>query len=87
MTQDERWQEKYQTYLSYLRTNKRRPSKYRPEDRDLVNWLKHNRKLRNKGLLPDKRKGDLEALLAEAFKYQRVNQHAYLHKSVKVEDE
>lgn len=79
MTQDERWLKQYKAYIGFLHKNKRRPSKYNPNDKDLVNWLKYNRKRMNKGLLPEKRKADFEKLLAEASKYQRVNQHAYIN--------
>lgn len=65
-------------YMGYLKRNHRRPSKYKPRDMKLVNWLKHNRKLKNKGLLQDKRKEKFERLLDEAAKYQRRNQHQYI---------
>lgn len=45
----------------------------------LVNWLKYNRKLRNKSKLSDDRLKKLEELLEEAEAYRRVNQHQYLH--------
>ena len=31
----------WQQYMDFLHENKRRPSKYKPEERDLVNWAKH----------------------------------------------
>ena len=45
----------------------------------LVNWLKYNRKMRNKGLLGESRLKRLNELLKEAESYRRVNQHQYLH--------
>lgn len=47
MTHDERWMSMWQSYMDFMKENGRRPSKYKPEERTLVNWLKHNRKLVN----------------------------------------
>lgn len=77
MTQDERWAMMWDAYMDFLHSLHKRPSKYEPTERDLVNWLKHNRKLNNKGALRPDRKVKLDELLAEAAKYQRVNQHQY----------
>jgi hypothetical protein len=79
MEHDRRWLYMWKKYMDFLFCNKRRPSKYIPEDKPLVNWLKYNRKLLNKGELPDYRKAKLDELLAEAKKFQRVNQHSYLN--------
>ena len=79
MTQDQRWTMMWQKYMDFLHNNKRRPSKYQPEERDLVNWAKHNRKLVNKGVLKADRKTRFDQLVAEAEKYQRVNQHQYVN--------
>lgn len=65
----------WQSYMDFLSVNQRRPSKYKGEERGLVNWLKHVRKLRNQGLLPEERQEGLARLLSEAARYQRINQH------------
>lgn len=78
MTQDERWLNMWQTYMDYLHTDKHTPSKYRPEERNLVNWAKHNRKLRNRGKLQESRLEKFGQLCEEAKKYQRINQYAYV---------
>lgn len=79
MTQDERWLHMWQQYMDFLHENKRRPSKYKPEERDLVNWAKHNRKLINQGKFQPSRMDKFDELKREAEKYQRVNQHQYVH--------
>lgn len=76
---DEHWLEMWQAYRDYMSANKRRPSKYHPEDMRLVNWLKYNRKVRNKGKLSEERLKKLNELLKEAESFRRVNQHQYLH--------
>lgn len=81
MMKDEHWLETWEAYMAYLKKNKHRPSKYHPEDRKLVNWLKYNRKVRNKGLLSDSRMKKLEELLKVAEQFRRVNQHQYLHQA------
>ena len=80
MTQNERWLSMFNTYMDFIRTNKRCPSKYKPEERNLVNWAKYNRKMRNKGLLDEARLQKLSELTALSAQYRRVNQHAYLNK-------
>ncbi len=80
MKSDEMWLLKWQEYMSFLETNKRRPSKYHVENRRLVNWLKYNRKMFRDNKLDEVRKGKLNVLLAEANKYRRVNQHGYYNK-------
>lgn len=65
----------WQSYMDFLTVNHRRPSKYKGEERGLVNWLKHVRKLRNQGRLPEERQEALARLLSEAARYQRINQH------------
>ena len=46
MTQDDLWQAKYQEVISFMKTNKRNPSKHDDEERGrYLNWLKHNRKV------------------------------------------
>jgi hypothetical protein len=79
MTHEQRWMMMWQMYMDFLHDNKRRPSKYYPEERDLVNWAKHNRKLVNKGELKECRRSRFDELVAEAEKYQRVNQHQYVN--------
>lgn len=49
MTQEEHWQTMFDAYMKFMKDNKRCPSKYKAEERKLVNWLKYNRKMRNKG--------------------------------------
>lgn len=84
---DEKWDAKWQKYMDYMAQNKRRPSKYRGEDKPLVNWLKHNRKLQNKGLFPERRKEKFEKLLATAESYRRVNQYNYASNESDSQDE
>ena len=49
--QEERWNIKYEEVKSFIETNKRNPSKHRIEEHDMLNWLKANRKVMNKGKL------------------------------------
>ena len=45
MTQDERWNIRYQEVKRFIETNKRNPSKYNPEERLMVHFLKRGRKM------------------------------------------
>lgn len=75
MTQDERWMKNYQEVMDFIKTNKRNPSKYVPEEKAMVNWQKQQRKLMNAGLLKQERVGVFEKLQELSEKYKRVNQY------------
>ena len=42
MTQDERWQERYEEVVGFIKANHRNPSKHRIEEHDMLNWEKAN---------------------------------------------
>ena len=74
MTHDERWISMWQSYMNFMADHGRRPSKYKPEERNLVNWLKYNRKEVNQGTFPESRKKMFDELLQMAERLHRVNQ-------------
>lgn len=74
MTQDERWNIKYQEVKSFIETNKRNPSKHRVEEHDYLNWLKANRKKMNAGKMKAERLEIFKDLLELSEKYKRINQ-------------
>ena len=47
MTQDEKWNQRYQEVANFIETNHRNPSRHRIEEHDFLNWLKANRKALN----------------------------------------
>lgn len=47
MTQDERWQIRYNEVKTFIETNHRNPSKYYDEEKLMVHFLKRGRKLMN----------------------------------------
>ena len=53
----------------------RNPSKYVAEERDLVNWMKQQRKLVNAGELAEPRLGLFLKLQELSYRYKRVNQY------------
>ena len=55
MTQDERWQKRYEEVKNFIETNKCNPSKHRIEEHDMLNWVKQQRKLLNAGRLKAER--------------------------------
>lgn len=75
MTQGERWKKNYDEMVRFVESNKRRPSKYVPEERNSWNWLRHNQKLLSQGLLKPERVELFEKLLALCERYKRVNQY------------
>ena len=75
MTQDERWQAKYNEVMEFIKTNKRNPSKYRIEEHNMLNWLKASRKLINAGKMRPERVKKFEELQELMEEYKRVNQY------------
>ncbi len=75
MTQDERWNVRYQEVKAFIETNKRNPSKYRLEEHDMLNWLKATRKKLNAGELNPERVATFNKLLTLMEQYKRKNQY------------
>lgn len=76
MTQDETWILKYNEVIVFIEKNKRNPSKYDAEERGkYLNWLRHNRKLYNAGLLKEERMEKFKKLLNLSEQYRRKNQY------------
>ena len=74
MTQDEKWMLKYNEVVVFIETNHRNPSRHRLEEHDMLNWVKQQRKMKNKGELKAERAEMLERLLSLCEEYKRVNQ-------------
>lgn len=47
MTQDEKWQSRYKEVVDNIETNHCNPSKHFVENRNLLSWVKQQRKLLN----------------------------------------
>jgi len=75
MTQDERWQAKYNEVMDFIETNHRNPSKYNLEERNMYNFVKHTRKQMNQGLLKPERIEQFIKLQERAELYKRKNQY------------
>ena len=76
MTHEERWIKQYDDVMDYfLAENHRNPSRHRLEEHDMLNWVKQQRKLKNKGELKAERAEMLERLLSLWEEYKRVNQY------------
>ena len=75
MTQDERWNKRYQDVMDFMEKNHRNPSKYFDAERGLRNWVKQQKKLMNAGALEGQRLKMFNELLRLGEKYKRVNQY------------
>ena len=75
MTQEEKWMARYEEVVDFIKTNRRNPSKYVAEDRDMLNWLKANRKAMNAGKMKPERVEKVKELLALTEQYRRKNQY------------
>lgn len=74
MTQEEKWQERYEEVAGFIKKNHRNPSKHRIEEHDMLNWVKANRKVMNAGKMKPERVKMFEKLLVMIEEYKRVNQ-------------
>ena len=74
MTQDERWNLRYLEVRSFIEANKRNPSKYAPEEKLMVHFLKRGRKLMNAEELKEPRLSLFKELLLLSEQYRHVNQ-------------
>jgi len=75
MTQEEKWQQRYQEVVDFIEANHRNPLKHRLEEHDMLNWVKANRKRMNAGLLKAERVEPFQQLLGLIEKYKRLNQY------------
>ena len=75
MTQDEKWQGKYNEVMEFINTNHRNPSKHRIDEHDYLNWLKANRKALNAGKMKIERVERYRKLLELTELYRRKNQY------------
>lgn len=73
--QDERWMLRYNEVKDFIKTHHRNPSKYYPEEKLMVHFLKRGRKLMNAGEMPDDRVEKFKELLVLCEQYKRVNQY------------
>jgi len=76
MTQDERWNLRYQEVIDFIETNHRNPSKHRIEEHNMLNWVKQQRKLHNAGRLKADRVEPFKKLMALIEENKRVNQYS-----------
>ena len=75
MTQEERWQRRYEEVVGFIEANKRNPSRHRIEEHDMLNWLKANRKVLNAGKMKAERVEEFRKLLELTEQYKRKNQY------------
>lgn len=75
MTQEERWQKRYEEVKDFIEVNKRNPSKYVAEERLMVHFLKRGRKMLNAGELAEPRFSQFLELLELSERYKRKNQY------------
>lgn len=64
----------YDEAMEFLETNHRNPSRHRLEEHLLLNWIKHNRKVMNRGGMKEERVEKFEKLLGKVEELKRVNQ-------------
>ena len=75
MTQEEKWNLRFQEVKDFIETNHRNPSKHRIEEHLLLNWIKQQRKLLNAGALKPERVEAFKALLELIERYKHTNQY------------
>ena len=66
---------RYEEVVEFIESNHRNPSKHRIEEHDMLNWLKANRKVMNKGEMKPERVEMFSRLLELTERYRRKNQY------------
>ena len=74
MTQDEKWLSRYNEVREYIEANHRNPSKHFVENRNLLSWVKQQRKLMNAGALKPDRVEVFKKLMELWEENKRINQ-------------
>ena len=75
MDQETRWLSKYKEVVGFIEREHRNPSRHRIEEHDMLNWLKHQRKVMNAGELKEPRLSKFKELLELSERYKRKNQY------------
>ena len=75
MDQETRWLTRYNEVKAFIETTHRNPSKYAPEEKLMVHFLKRGRKLMNAGELKEPRLTMFKDLLDLCERWKRVNQY------------
>ena len=75
MTQEERWNIRYNEVKAFIETNHRNPSRHRIEEHDMLNWVKAERKAINAGTMRPERVEAFGKLMALMEEYKRKNQY------------
>ena len=75
---DEKWLKNYEEIMQFMSDNKRRPSKYKENERPMLSWIKYNKKKMNQGELTPDKEEKLKRLLRLAESMTRVNQYHYV---------
>lgn len=75
MTQDEKWQIRYDEVKGFIESNHRNPSRHRIEEHLLLNWVKQQRKLMKAGTMKEDRIVRFKELQYKMQCYKRLNQY------------
>ena len=75
MTQDERWLARYNEVKNFIEVNHRNPSKYAPEEKLMIHFLKRGRKQINAGELKEPRLTMFKELLVLSEHNKHLNQY------------
>jgi len=78
MDQETRWLTRYNDVKEFIEREHRNPSKYAPEEKLMVHFLKRGRKLMNAGELKEPRFSKFKELLALSEQYKRKNQYVWV---------
>lgn len=75
MTQEEKWIQRYKEVMEFIETNHRNPSKHFVENRNLLSWVKQQRKLMNAGTLKPDRVESFKKLMEIWEENKHINQY------------
>ena len=74
-TREDLWNTRCDEIWQFIKKNHRGPSRHHPEEHQLLNWMKFNRKTLNKGKMPENRKIKFKKLTEYLHTYHSINQY------------
>ena len=73
MTQEQRWQIRYDEVMNFMEREHRKPSRHKIEEHLMLYFIKHSRKLPNAGEMKEGRVETFKQMMAKMEEYKRKN--------------
>ncbi len=76
-TNDLKWAANLDMIMGFIREHGYRPSKYKADERNMINWVKSQKRRYEAGIMPEYRREPFRQLLELMVALRRRNQYTY----------